>query len=116
MNMFEEVNLFVPYISHIPYIKPKEVINEHFTNEEYETIQNTIRLLREKQSKLNNQIQEQMNHISNMSNKQEKYNTFYHLFENTEERNQSYHKMMLFLITLIILLIISIVYYFIYFN
>lgn len=111
--MFEEIKLFIPY-SLNTLIRKKEEAEEHFTMEDYEKIQNSIRNLHKKQNALQKKIKEQQNLIANMSKKEEKYQTFQHLFENTEERNISYHKMMLFLITLIFLLIICIVSYFIY--
>ncbi len=112
--MFEEIDLCIPYIPFLSKIECKEKKYEHFSNEDYEALQSTLQSLRAKQNELNQKIEEQRNKVSNMSDKREKYNTFHHLFENTEERNESYYKMILFMVTLIIILILCIVSYFIY--
>ncbi len=85
---------------------------EHFTEDEYEKIQKTLYALKEKQLQLHSEIQDREKYVSTMEDKYNQYQTFYHMFENTEERNQSYHKMIFFLVTLLFLLLLFILFYF----
>ncbi len=112
MNFIEE-DLLIPIRHSLSLITPHSDV-EHFTEDDYVKIQDTLQKLKEKQNALDNQIKSRQDYVSTMDEKYNKYTTFYHMFENTEERNQSYVKMLLFLSTIIFILILLIVSYFIY--
>ncbi len=107
MQKFKEEDLWI-------YSDPSTPLVEHFSESDYEKIQNTIKMLKDKQSSLNSQIEDRKSYVSKIEDKYNQYKTFYHMFENTTERNQSYFKMLLFLITIIIILVLIIISYFIY--
>ena len=110
---FKEEDLLIPIHHNIPLIESCTNI-EHFTEDDFVKVQSTLKKLKEKQSALDNQIKSRQDYVSTMDEKYNKYTTFYHMFENTEERNQSYLKLLLFLSTIIFILILLIVSYFIY--
>ncbi len=104
---FEESEFMIQPDPSIPLV-------EHFSEDDYEKIKSTLQLLKTKQKELDKQIEERKKSASSINEKYNEYRTFYHMFTNNEERNQSYFKMLLFLITLICILILLIVSYFIY--
>jgi chromosome segregation ATPase len=114
---FDEKELWIQVKPSISTIPPKKrELFEHFEESDYENIQKKIQALKEKQESLNQQIEERKKNASTMESKKSEYETFYHMLENGEERNQSYVKTLLFLITLIILLLLLILFYFKFFQ
>jgi hypothetical protein len=113
---FGENDLLIPIHPEIALIdeKSEKENMEHFTEEDYQKVQSTLQKLKEKQIILNDKIKSRQDYVITMDEKYNKYKTFYHMFENTDQRNQSYVKMVLFLITIIFALILLIVSYFIY--
>ncbi len=118
--MFYETNLLIPIkdvfnISLIPNIKEKDKV-EHFTEEDYKKINNKIKGLKDFNDKIKEKIKENQENLKNIESKNDAYSTFIHMFDNIQERNESYYKTLLLLITIIFILILSIISYYIYYK
>ncbi len=113
---FIESNLLIPFrnISLIPNLNNK--INEHFTEEDYYKINENIKSLKKFNESVLNKIKEKEENLKNIETKNDAYNTFIHMFDNIQERNESYYKTLLLLITFIFILILCIISYYIYYK
>lgn len=117
---FIESELLIPFkeikkISLIPNIEKKENI-EHFTEEDYKKINENIKSLKTFNDSIMKKIKEKEENLKNIETKNDSYNTFIHMFDNIQERNQTYYKTLMLLITLIFILILCIISYYIYYK
>ncbi len=114
--MFDENKLLIPLkeilgLSLIPNIKEKEIF-EHFTEEDYKKINDKIKGLKEFNQSILNKIKKKEEDLKKLETKNDAYQTFIHMFDNIQERNESYYKTLLLLITIIFILILCIVSYY----
>lgn len=117
---FIESNLLIPLqeiknISLIPDIKSKEKI-EHFTEEDYKKINENIKKLKDFNESILKKIEKNKENLKNIENKSDAYDTFIHMFDNIQDRNESYYKTLMILITFIFILILCILSYYIYYK
>jgi hypothetical protein len=114
---FIENNLLIPLneIKNISIIPNKDKI-EHFTEDDYKKINEDIKKLRDFNTSLIQKIKENEDNLKNIENQSNAYNTFIHMFDNIQSRNESYYKTLMLLITLIFILILCIISYYIYYK
>jgi hypothetical protein len=114
---FIESELLIPSrnLSLIPNIEKKEKI-EHFTEEDYKKINENIKSLKTFNDSIMKKIKQKEENLKNIETKNDSYNTFIHMFDNIQERNQTYYKTLMLLITLIFILILCIISYYIYYK
>ncbi len=107
--------IFEPIISLIPNVKIKEKM-EHFTEEDYKKINENIKSLKEFNNSIVEKIKENEENLKNIESKNDAYDTFIHMFDNIQERNETYYKTLMLLITIIFILILCIISYYIYYK
>lgn len=117
---FIESNLLIPLkeiknISLIPNVEEKSK-PEHFTEEDYKKINENIKSLKTINNSIIQKIKEKEENLKNLETKNDTYDTFIHMFDNIQQRNESYYKALLLLITLIFVLILCIISYYIYYK
>lgn len=117
---FIESHLLIPLqeiknISLIPNVKSKEKM-EHFTEEDYKKINEDIKKMKNFNETILEKIKKNKENLKNIENKSNAYDTFIHMFDNIQERNESYYKTLMMLITIIFILILCILSYYIYYK
>lgn len=115
---FIESNLLIPLkeIQNISLIPSVEETQEHFTEEDYKKINKNIKNLKNFNNKIISKIKEKEETLQNIETNKDVYSTFIHMFDNVQQRNESYYKTLLLLITLIFILILCIISYYIYYK
>ncbi len=113
---FIENNLLIPIknISLIPEINKSSY--EHFTEEDYKKINDKIKKLQDFNKDVLDKIKLREDNLNKLNENNDAYNTFIHMFDNIQERNETYYKTLMLLITLIFILILSIISYYIYYK
>lgn len=116
MNFIEnELLIPIKNISLIPLIKKEvEYIQENFTESDYNKINEKLKSLKEFNDTIVEKINKKKESLNELNEKNDAYSTFIHMFDNIQERNETYYKTLMLLITLIFILILSIVSYYIY--
>lgn len=118
MNFIENnllIKSYGPLVSLIPNVKTKGKI-EHFTEEDYKKINENIKTLKDFNNSIIQKIEENEENLKKIENKSNAYDTFIHMFDNIQERNETYYKTLMLLITLIFILILCIISYYIYYK
>ncbi len=111
---FIESNLLIP-MKNISLIPSKEE-KEHFTEDDYKRINEQIKTLKNFNNSIIQKINENKVNLQNIETKNDTYQTFIHMFDNIQERNESYYKSLMLIITLIFILILCIISYYIYYR
>ncbi len=114
---FIESNLLIPIkeIKNLSLIPLKEE-HEHFTEKDYKKINEKIKSLKEFNNNIIEKIKENQENLKNIESKNDAYDTFIHMFDNIQERNETYYKTLMLLITIIFILILCILSYYIYYK
>ncbi len=111
---FQEYQYIIPQNNSISLIPPKDI--EHFSQDDYSQIQKDIQNLNTMNKEIEDKIKNRSENISYIKENMSKYETFYKMYADTQEKNNSYYKMMLFLVTFIFIVILLVVSYFVYFQ
>ncbi len=112
---FNESNLLIPY-KNVSLIEDKKEKVEHFTEDDYNKINKKLQSLKEWNDTIIEKIKLKEENLNKIKENNDHYRTFIHMFDNIQERNETYYKTLMLLITLIFILILSIISYYIYYK
>ena len=112
--LFWEVDLLIPLPENLPRLvwRENEEMIEPFTEIDYKNIQVKIQELQKKNDEIQEKIKTRDSYVVMMDEQEAKYKTFYQMFENNQERNQSYYKMFLSMVTMVLFLVIVVAIYY----
>jgi hypothetical protein len=120
---FAESELVIPLPERLPALvwregsnpdggKADKEIIERFTESDYKDLQEKIKGLQKKNDDIQAKIANRDSYITMMDEQETKYKTFYQMFENGQERNDSYYKMFLSMISMVLFLVIIVAIYY----
>ncbi len=121
---FEEGDLLIPIPERLPALVWRnsgigssngdqvERFVEAFTEADYKELQDKIKALKAKNDEIQAKITTRDSYVTMLDEQEAKYKTFYQMFENNQERNQSYYKTFLSMVAMVLFLVILVAIYY----
>jgi hypothetical protein len=122
---FEESDMLIPIPEKLPALVWRdngdgnvsgsdqvERFVEAFTEADYKELQDKIKALNAKNDEIQKKITTRDSYVAMMDEQEAKYKTFYQMFENNQERNQSYYKTFLSMLSMVLFLVIIVAIYY----
>ncbi len=122
---FEESDMLIPIPEKLPSLVWRDNGNgsvggsdqverfvEAFTEADYKELQDKIKALKAKNDEIQKKITTRDSYVTMLDEQEAKYKTFYQMFENNQERNQSYYKTFLSMLSMVLFLVIIVAIYY----